>query len=169
MKLRTIVGVLMLGSVLTPVATNAEVVRAKSPAAQSLAAVERWVVAQGNPSYLHGTFATAVGMNEANGAISVFQREANVPGGGKLIAVTPSAIRGQKLILMTSWTETEVRAYLTSPSGVLKKAMRATKDDETWTPIPAREAEKQFAMEKKYWLNGPDSAPAPVSATPSSR
>jgi len=167
--LRMIFSVLMLSSVLTPVATSAEVVRAKSPTAQPLAAVERRILSQGNASYLHGAFADAVGMKEANGAISVFQREANIPGGGKLVAVTVGEIRGQQRIVLTTWTETEVRAYLTSSSGVLKKAMRATKDAGIWTPIPAREAEKQFAAEKKYWVSGSDSAPRPASDTPAAR
>jgi len=154
--LRTIFGVLMLGAILTPVVTSAEVARAKNPAAQPLAAVERRILSQGNASYLHGAFAAAVGMKEANGAISVFQREADVPGGGKLAAVTISETRGQKQIVLTAWTETEVRAYLTTASGTLKKAMRATKDDGIWAPIPAREAEKQFAAEKKFWVTGAD-------------
>jgi len=165
-----ICGVLVLGSVLSPVVANADVARAKRAAAtQPLSIIEHSVLATGNASYLHGAFAAAVGMKEANGAISVFQREANAPGGGKLGAVTISETRGHKQIVLTSWTETEVRAYLTSASGVLKKAMRATKDDGIWVPIPAREAEKQFAAEKKFWVSGADAAPQPAADASTAR
>ena len=145
--------VLMLGSILTPMATNADVAGAKTPAAQPLARVERVLLTQGTASYLHGAFAAAVGMMEANGAISVFQREANTPDGGKLIAVTLVETRGQKHIIMASWTETEVHAFLTSSSGILTKAVRATKDDGVWMPMPAGESEKEFAAEKEFWLS----------------
>jgi len=161
-----ICGVLVLGSVLSPVVSHADVARSKrAVAAQTLAILERSVLATGNASYLHGAFAAAVGMKEANGAVSVFQREANVPDGGKLVAVTLLEVRGQKQILMASWTETEIHAFLTSSSGALKNALRARKDDGVWEPIPAREAEKEFAGEKKFWLTSSDSAPQ-KTATP---
>src|SRR5207244_9511640 len=87
-------GVLVLGSVLSPVVANADVARAKrAAAAQPLSIIERSVLATGNASYLHGAFAAAVGMKEGNGAVSVFQREANLPNGGKLVAVTLLDVR----------------------------------------------------------------------------
>jgi len=162
-----ICGVLVLGSVLSPVVANADVARAKrAAAAQPLSIIERSVLATGNASYLHGAFAAAVGMKEANGAVSVFQREANMPSGGKLVAVTLLDVRGQKQILMASWTETEIHAFLTSSSGALQKAMRARKDDGIWAPMPAREAEKEFAGEKKFWLTSSDAAPGNTESTP---
>jgi len=161
-----ILGVVVLGSILSPVVTNADVARVKRHAeAQPLAVIERSVLATGNASYLHGAFAAAVGMKEASGAVSVFQREADLPNGGKLVAVTLVEIRGQKQILMATWTETEVHAFLTSSSGALKKAMRATKDAGVWTPMPVREAEKEFAAEKKFWLTSSDSAPQKTAAS----
>src|SRR5262249_42217706 len=154
-----ILGALTLGSMLSPAATDAEVASAMSPAAQPMARIERALVAQGTASYLHGAFAAAIGMIEANGAISVFQREANTSDGGKLLAVTLVETRGQKHIVMASWTETEVHAFLTSSSGILAKAVRATKDDGVWMPMPAEEAEREFAAEKEFWLSASNLAP----------
>ena len=162
-----ILGVVVLGSILSPVVTNADVARVKRHAeAQPLAVIERSVLATGNASYLHGAFAAAVGMKEASGAVSVFQREADLPNGGKLVAVTLVEIRGQKQILMASWTETEIHAFLTSSSGALQKAMRARKDDGIWAPMPTRDAEKEFAGEKKFWLTSSDAAPGNTESTP---
>src|SRR5262249_62122030 len=69
-----ICGVLVLGSVLSPVVANADVARAKrAAAAQSLSIIERSVLAPVNDSYLHGAFAGAVEMKEGRRAVSVLQ------------------------------------------------------------------------------------------------
>ncbi len=158
--LEAVFSVLLLGSTLAPTTTNADAARAQSRAAQPLARVERALLAQGTASYLHGGIAAALGMDTAKGAISVFQREADIPHGGKVIAVTLVETRGQRQIILASWTETEVRAYLTSPSGILKKAVRATNDQEGWKEIPVRQARQAYAVEKQYWLDASASGPS---------
>jgi len=160
--LGVIFGALLLGSTVIPATTSAQAPGAPDRTATPLTPIERALLAQGTASYLHGAFAAAVGLS-ANGAISVFQREADMPDGGKLIAVTLVESRGQKHIVMASWSETDVYAFLTSSSGILKKALRATKDEGVWTPLSAREAETRFAAEKKFWLTASDLAPSPTS------
>jgi len=143
---------LLLGSTLIPTPTDADATRARRLAVTPLAQVERALLTKGTVSYLHPGVAEALGLSLANGAISVFQREADMPNGGKVIAVTVREISGQKNIVLASWNETEVRAYLTSPSGILRKAVRASKDEEGWKQIPLAKAQRGYAAEKRYWL-----------------
>jgi len=150
--LGVIFGALLLGSTMIPATTTADAARAQSRAVEPLTQVERALFTKGTVSYLHPGVAQALGLSLAHGAISVFQREADMPHGGKVIAVTVREVGGQKNIVLASWNETEVRAYLTSPSGILRKAVQASKDQERWKEIPVGKAQKAYATEKQYWL-----------------
>jgi len=159
-SLTAVFGILMLGSILSPAAGRAEVVSRPMRSAQPLTAAVRAAFHQGNASYLHGAMASALGMDAGNDdAISVYQREMKAGDhGGRLIAVTLLEKRGRHQIVFASWNKDEVLAYLTSETGVLKKAVRGTKEG-GWEPLPANAAQTGFATEKKYWVGVADAAP----------
>ena len=166
-SLTAVFGILMLGSILSPAAGRAEVVSRPTRSAQPLTAAVRAAFHQGNASYLHGAMASALGMDAGNDdAISVYQRETNAgDDSGRLMAVTLLETDGRHQVIFAWWTKTEIRAYLTSETGVLKKAVRGTKE-RGWEPVPAGAAQTGFTTEKNYWVNAAPLAPQPGSPIP---
>ncbi len=166
-SLTGVFGLLMLGSILSPVFVSAEVSRAQNGSAQPLAAAVRAAFHKGSASYLHGAMASALGMNPGVGdGISVYQRETNAgDDSGRLMAVTLLETDGRHQVIFAWWTKTEIRAYLTSETGVLKKAVRGTKE-RGWEPVPAGAAQTGFTTEKNYWVNAAPLAPQPGSPIP---
>ena len=111
--------------------------------------------------------ASALGVNPGVGdGISVYQRETNAgDDSGRLMAVTLLETDGRHQVIFAWWTKTEIRAYLTSETGVLKKAVRGTKE-RGWEPVPAGAAQTGFTTEKNYWVNAAPLAPQPGSPIP---
>jgi len=165
MKSLTVVfGILIIGSSLSPGAVSAEVLRPQNRPAQPLAAAVRAAFYEGSASYLHTAMASALGMESgSDSGISIYQRETKADeDGGRLIAVTLREKGGQHHIVFATWNKTEVRAYLTSETGVLKKAIQGTKEG-GWTAMSGSAAQQGFATEKDYWVSASESASRPVS------
>jgi len=162
-SLTGIFGLLLLGSVLSPAVVSAEASRPQNGSAEPLAPAVRAAFHTGSASYLHNEMASALGMNPGVGdGISVYQRETNADkDSGRLMAVTLLEKDGRHQIIFAWWNTTEIRAYLTSETGVLKKAVRGTQE-RGWEPVPAGAAQTGFATEKNYWVNAA-AAPRPGS------
>src|SRR2546427_10047276 len=159
-SLTGVFGLLMLGSILSPVFVSAEVSRAQNGSAQPLAAAVRAAFHKGSASYLHGAMASALGMNPGVGdGISVYQRETNAgDDSGRLMAVTLLETDGRHQVIFAWWTKTEIRAYLTSETGVLKKPVRGTKE-RGWRPVPAGPQQKGLNPGKNSWGDAAPAAP----------
>jgi len=166
-SLTGIFGFLLLGSILSPAAVSAEAPRPQNGPAEPLASAVRAAFHKGSASYLDNAMASALGMNPGVGdGISVYQRETNAgKDTGRLMAVTLLEKDGRHQIIFAWWDTTEIRVYLTSETGVLRKAVRGTKE-RGWEPVSTGAAETGFVTEKNHWVDAAPLAPPPGSPMP---